>query len=99
MKKVIFTLIVLTALSVMNVGAKNQKAKLDTVVYCTSLDCEQCAKKIRENVSFEKGVKDLKVDVNTKMVEIQFEASKTDTLQLRKAINKLGYEARVVDYK
>jgi len=99
MRKTIFTIIAVIAISVLSVGAKNQKVQLNRAVYLTSLDCENCAKKIRENVSFEKGVKDLKVDVPTKTVEIQFDVQKTDTLQLKKAINRLGYDARLVDFE
>jgi len=79
--------------------AKVVKPLIKKVIYCTDLDCENCAKKISENVSFEKGVKDLSVDVPTKTVEIRFDSNKTDTLLLKKAINKLGYEAKVIEYE
>lgn len=78
---------------------KKPKAATKTVVYQTTLDCENCAKKIMENVSFEKGVKDLKVDVPTKQVTVVFDAARTDTLVLRKSINKLGYKARVISFE
>ena len=69
------------------------------VVFATSIHCANCGKKVQENVSFEKGVKDLKVDVPTKMVTVTFNTAKTDTTKLKKAINKLGYSAEVVEYK
>ena len=34
-----------------------------------------------------------------KTITVVFNPSKTDTLKLKKAINKLGYEAEVVEYK
>jgi len=86
-------------ISFATLDAKDKKGNLSTVVYCTSIDCENCAKKIRENVSFEKGVKDLKVDLSSRTVKIEFDPSRTDTLRLEKAINKLGYEARVVRFE
>lgn len=55
--------------------------------------------KVKENVGFEKGVKDLKVDVPTKTITVVFNPARTDTVKLKKAINKLGYEAEVIDYK
>lgn len=73
------------------------KPILKKAVYQTDLHCEKCAEKIRENISFEKGVRDLKIDVPTKEVEILFDSNKTDTLALKKAINKLGYDAKLVD--
>lgn len=69
------------------------------VVFATSIHCANCGKKVQENIAFEKGVKDLKVDVPTKNVTITFNPAKTDTVKLKKAINKLGYDAVVVDYK
>lgn len=74
-------------------------AVLFRVTFLTSIDCEHCATKVKENVSFEKGVKDLKVSVPDKTVTITFDSSKTDTLKLEKSIKKLGYTAKVVEYK
>ena len=69
------------------------------VVFATSIHCANCGKKVQENIAFEKGVKDLKVDVPSKQVTVTFNPAKTDTVKLKKAINKLGYDAVVVDYK
>lgn len=69
------------------------------VVFASNVHCDNCAKKIRENVSFEKGVKDLDVSVEGKTVTVTFNPAKTDTLKLKKAINKLGYTADVIEYK
>lgn len=69
------------------------------VVFATSIHCASCGKKVQENISFEKGVKDLKVDVDSKLVTVTFNPAKTDTIKLKKALNKLGYSAEVVDYK
>lgn len=91
--------LVLSLATAISADAVSARPVLKKVVYVTSLDCENCARKIRENVSFEKGVKDLKVDVPTKRVEIQFDSNKTDTLKLKSAIIKLGYKASVVEYK
>lgn len=71
---------------------KNNKQK---IVYDVSMTCENCKKRIEKNISFEKGVKDLKVDLPSKTVTIEFQENKTDTTKLRKAIEKLGYEVFV----
>ena len=69
------------------------------VVFATSIHCANCGKKVQENIAFEKGVKDLKVDVPGKTVTVTFNPAKTDTLKLKAALKKLGYSAEVVDYK
>lgn len=72
------------------------KDQMREAFYKTNLDCENCAKKIRENVSFEKGVKDLKVEVKDKTVKVVYNGSKNDSQKLAKAIEKLGYKVEIV---
>lgn len=72
-------------------------AKKQTVVFDVSIHCEGCQKKIEKNIAFEKGVKDMKVNLDKKTVEITFEDTKTNEDKLIKAFNKLGYTAKVVN--
>ena len=67
-------------------------AAFSNVTFVTNLSCQKCAQKIEENVAFEKGVKDLKVNVKEKTVFIQYDSTKTDVGTLTKAIEKLGYQ-------
>lgn len=69
--------------------------KTETVTFSVSIHCANCGKKIRENVSFEKGVKDLDVDVQGQTVKVTYDPRKTDVEKLRKAIERLGYSAAV----
>lgn len=98
MKKAIIIIAAALSCCILFSSAKPQK-DIKRVVYVTDLDCEHCAIKIRENIAYEKGVKDLKVDTKYKTVEVKFDARKNDTLSLRKAINKLGYSAKVVEFQ
>lgn len=70
---------------------------LRKVVFKTTIECRNCVKKVEENVSFEKGVKDLKVDLSDGSVTIVYNPAKTDTIRLGDAIRKLGYGAQVVE--
>ena len=67
-------------------------AAFSNVTFVTNLSCQKCAQKIEENVAFEKGVKDLKVNVKEKTVFIQYDSTKTDVGTLTKSIEKLGYQ-------
>lgn len=75
-------------------GGKKDKAE---VTFQTDMHCHKCAEKITENVSFEKGVLDVKVDEKTKQVTFVYDAKKTSVEKLRKSIEKLGYTATVVE--
>ena len=71
--------------------SKKPKAVLRTVTFIVDLHCENCVKKVRENISFEKGVKDLKVSLADQTVSIKYDDSKTSEQTLKAAIEKLGY--------
>ena len=75
------------------------KAVKKEVVYQTNMDCAKCEKKIIENISFEKGVLDLKTTLEDKKVRIVYNSAKTDTEKLAAAIRKLGYTAEIVEEK
>jgi len=84
-----------TVLVLCSATPKNTK----TVVYASDVECKNCEKKVMENVAFEKGVKNLSVDLAKHTVTVVFDETKTDTLALAKAIRKLGFEAKVSSYK
>lgn len=69
------------------------------VVYASTVDCVGCKKKVMENISFNRGVKDVSVDLLAQTVTIVFDESKTDTVILGGALRKLGYGAKIVQYE
>ena len=71
-------------------GRKKEK-KTEEVVFLTNIFCDNCRKKIEKNIAWEKGVKDLEVNMEQKTVKILYDPQKTDREKLRKAIEKLGY--------
>jgi len=86
------------ALVAVSTSSKPKSVK-HKVVYSSTVECKNCEKKVMENISFEKGVKDVSVDLPRRTVTIVFDEAKTDTLTLAKAIRKLGYDANVVKYE
>jgi copper chaperone CopZ len=72
---------------------KDIDKKTETVTFKTTIHCKNCVKKVNDNISFEKGVKDLKISLEDKLVTVTYDPSKTDETTLAKAIEKLGYKA------
>ncbi len=70
---------------------KGDKRGTETAKFSVSMHCENCVKKITENISYEKGVKDLDISLEDKTVAVTFDPSKTDAGTLAAAIRKLGY--------
>lgn len=89
MKKSIFTLMLL--LTAMAASAKDIK----TVVFTTTpqMHCESCENKIKGNLRFEKGVKQIETNVEEQKVFVTYDADKTTEEKLRKAFEKFGYKA------
>lgn len=71
---------------------------IKTVVVTTTpqMHCENCEKKIKNNIRFEKGVKDIKTSVEDQTVTIKYDADKTNIDNLIKGFSKIGYTARQV---
>lgn len=75
---------------------EKKKKEIRDVVFSVHLHCKNCVKKVEDNISFEKGVKDLKVSLEDQTVAIKYDASKTSEEVLKAAIEKLGYHAAVM---
>lgn len=71
--------------------AAGPKKELKTVRFSVSMHCENCVRKITENISFEKGVKDLEISLEDKEVTVTYDPAKTDPDRLAEAIRSLGY--------
>lgn len=69
-----------------------KKAATKTVTFNVSMHCKNCVKKINENISFEKGVKNLEVSLDQKTVTVTYDPAKTDVTKLKAALEKLGYK-------
>lgn len=101
MKKILFVcLAAVLGLGTGSACAKDaKKASTVTTVFKTDIDCEHCAKRIMDNIPFEKGVKDVKVDVPSKMVTVVYDASKNNVEGLVKGFAKIRVKAATCDAK
>ena len=80
-----------------SVSVQDKKVKkTETVTFSVGMHCKSCVAKITDNISFIKGVEDLKVSLDQKTVTITYNPAKTDEATLQKAIEKLGYTAEKV---
>ena len=83
-----FFLILVIGLSVA-VSAQAQKKGEKTVVYDATMHCESCKAKVEKNIAFEKGVKDLKVNLDAQTITVTFREDKNSAEGIKKAIEKL----------
>lgn len=60
------------------------------------MHCENCEKKIKGNLRFEKGVKKISTSIPEQTITIEYDADKTSVEKLIKAFPKFGYKASEV---
>ncbi len=95
-KLIIMCLMAFIGLGIADASAqKKNDAALKTTVFVTDIDCEHCAKKITNTIPYEKGVKDVQVDVPTKLVTVTYDATKNSEENLIKAFTKIKVKAEV----
>lgn len=75
----------LTALAV-----QAQKKGEKTVTFNVKMHCASCQNKLEKNIPYEKGVKDLKVDLKANTVTVTFKEDKNSAEDIQKAIEKLN---------
>lgn len=71
--------------------------KVKTVFTLDHQMSEMCEKKIKSNLRYEKGVKDIDVSLKDNTITITYLDDKTDSENLLKAFKKIGFNAFVVD--
>ena len=88
----------MTALAVVLLSAASVLAKdFRTVVFkVEQLHCENCEKKVKDNIKFEKGVKTFSTELKDRTVTITYDAEKTNVEKLKAGFKKFKYEAVVV---
>lgn len=75
---------------------QTKKKKSEKVTFIVNMHCENCKAKIEKNISWEKGVKDLSVDLKNKTVAIVYNSENTTEEKLKTAIEKLGYNVEIL---
>ena len=91
MKKIVSIITVLILISGMSYTIHAQNLK--TVEIQTSAQCEMCKERLESNLVFEKGIKNVKLDMETKKLFVTYKTGKTDINTIKNAIAKLGYDA------
>lgn len=91
-KTLIIIMTALMACAVSLSAGPKKKGELKEVTFSVHLHCANCVKKVQENISFEKGVKDLHVCLEDQIVYIKYDSAKTSEDKLKAAVEELGYK-------
>lgn len=74
---------------------------IKTVVLNTApeMHCSSCENKIKSNIRFEKGVKDIETNLADKTVTVTYDADKTDVETIIEGFKKIDYVATIATPK
>ena len=96
MKKIVMLcLVALFGIGIVNAQEPKNVKKSVTVEFLTDIDCAGCAKKVNNTIPYEKGVKEVSVDVATKTVTVTYDPAKTSNEALNNAFAKIKIKAEV----
>lgn len=75
------------------------ESKIDTLVVTTKpvMHCANCEKKIKTNIRFVKGTKNIVTSVPNQTVTIIFDGSKSTYQDYETAFKKIGYEIKMTE--
>jgi copper chaperone CopZ len=95
--KVMMAALILVAFSFAGVNTINAQSKNTAILKIkTSAVCGTCKEKIEGGLAYEKGVKKAKLNLETKVVTVEYVESKTTPEKIRLAISRLGYDADTI---
>ena len=87
------TLLLSTLGVLLAAGVSAKDIKTLTVTTQPQMHCENCEKKIKGNLRFEKGVKKIETSIEKQQVVITYDADKTKPEAIIKSFGKFGYKA------
>jgi mercuric ion binding protein len=93
--------LLITSALILNAQNKKESKEIKKaeVTFNVNMHCEGCQAKIEKIIPFEKGVKDLKVDLAHKTVKVIYDPRKTNEEKLKKAFENLDYTCKKVEDK
>ena len=94
-KKTFLLSVLFLIMGALILNAQNKKEskeqKKAEVTFNVNMHCKSCQEKIERIIPFEKGVKDLTVDLEHKTVKVIYDPRKTNEEKLKKSFENLDY--------
>lgn len=88
---------IMTLMAMLTIAIGMFAKDIKTVVFTTNpqMHCENCENKIKGNLRFEKGIKEITTSVADQKVTVKYDADKTTPDNIIKGFAKIGYTATV----
>lgn len=70
------------------------KSKYETITLLTNIDCPKCEAKIMKVLPYQKGIKEVKVDIKKHTVMVKFDPAKSSERAITESLRKLDVEVK-----
>ena len=77
--------------------AKSSYAEKTIKIKCTEMTCDGCKRSITKSINTLKGIAKLDIDLESKIITVAFDDSKTDAQSIVNAVIEAGYNADLID--
>lgn len=96
MKKILIIALSLLTLNFATNAQDKKNDKISEVKFdVANMHGDHCKQRIENSIAFEKGVKDVSVNLIENTVSVKFDNTKTDVEKIKAAFEKLGYPTTV----
>jgi periplasmic mercuric ion binding protein len=92
-KTTIIAIVTMMVMVATSAGLYAQTKKSETLKIKTSAVCDMCKSRLEQGLAYEKGIKDVSLDVDTKVLTVNYAVGKTTPDEIRKKVSMLGYDA------
>ncbi|MFA5194722.1 MAG: heavy metal-associated domain-containing protein [Bacteroidales bacterium] len=76
--------------------SQTTKPDKQVVKFKTNAHCGSCKNTMEQGLAYDKGIKDVSVDLDTKILTVVYNPKKTNEQNIKAKVNKLGYTADLV---
>ena len=76
-----------------NIKARSFFAEQTIKIKCSEMTCDGCKRSITKSINTLKGITKLDINLESKIITVIFDDSKTDTQSIINAVIEAGYEA------
>ncbi|MDR1984788.1 MAG: heavy-metal-associated domain-containing protein [Prevotellaceae bacterium] len=96
MKKILIIALSLITLTFAANAQDKKNSKISEVKLAVSnMHGDHCKQRIEKNIPFEKGIKDVDVNLKDNTVTVKYDNTKTDVEKIKESFKKLGYPTEV----
>lgn len=97
-KLLVVALVAISAILPASAASSKSRKKPSTIVtqeYVASIDCDACVRKVMNILPFQKGVKDVNVNLGHKIITVKYDARKCSDAAVIESLSKVDIDAKV----